>query len=346
MKTEVIDARRMPEAGTQLGGRIIREGGLVAFPTETVYGLGADGLCEAAVAKIFEAKGRPADNPLILHIRSKHEARKLWDTVPEKAQALMDAFWPGPLTLIYTKADIVPDIVTAGLDTVALRMPENKTARALIKAANTPIAAPSANVSGRPSPTTAQHVLEDMDGKIPLIIDGGPCEFGLESTVLSVGAQPVLLRPGVITQSMIEAVIGPIRLHKAVLEPLADGDNAASPGMKHKHYAPDAEVIVVDGKLFPMAQRINELYDIYSGEGKRCIIFATEQTQHFYHGKEYVIIGDRKKAHTLCANLFAYFRRYGAQADYLLCEGMPAEEAGLAFMNRLLRAAGFHCEQV
>ncbi|MDL2259216.1 threonylcarbamoyl-AMP synthase [Eubacteriales bacterium OttesenSCG-928-K08] len=208
LKTQVIDARGQHEAGTQMGGRIIRDGGLVAFPTETVYGLGADGLNEEAVRAIFEAKGRPADNPLILHVRSKNEVRKLWDTVPEKAQRLMDAFWPGALTLVHKKSALVPAVVTAGMDTVALRMPDNKTARALIKAADTPIAAPSANVSGRPSPTTAQHVLEDMDGKIPLIIDGGPCGFGLESTVLLIGSPPVLLRPGMVTKSMIEAVVG------------------------------------------------------------------------------------------------------------------------------------------
>ncbi|MDL2217323.1 threonylcarbamoyl-AMP synthase [Christensenellaceae bacterium OttesenSCG-928-M15] len=346
MKTEVIDASGQYEAGTQKGGRIIRDGGLVAFPTETVYGLGADGLNEEAVKGIFQAKGRPQDNPLILHVRSKNEARKLWDSVPEKAQMLMDAFWPGPLTLVYTKADCVPEIVSAGLSTVALRMPDNKTARALIKAAGTPIAAPSANISGRPSPTTAKHVLEDMEGKIPLVIDGGPCRHGLESTVLSVGAAPVLLRPGAVTQSMIEAVIGPINLHKNLLSPLGEGESAASPGMKYKHYSPDAEVIVVDGNLFKVAERISELYEEYTQTGKSCMILATEQTRHFYHEKEYVIIGDRRNPGTLCANLFSCLRTSGAKAECLLCEGMPAQEAGLAFMNRLLRAAGFQCEKV
>ena len=346
MKTQVIDARRQFEAGTQLGGRLLREGELVAFPTETVYGLGADGLNENAVQRIFEAKGRPCDNPLILHIINKSDARKLWDTVPEKARLLMDAFWPGPLTLVYTKAAIVPDAVTAGLDTVAVRMPENKTARALIKAAGVPVAAPSANRSGRPSPTTAAHVLEDMDGKIPLIIDGGACAFGLESTVLAVGTTPMLLRPGMVTQSMIEAVVGPIKLHKSLLAPLANSEDAASPGMKYKHYAPDARVLVVSGALHPMAQRLIELYEAHTAAGEACILFATEQTKHFYRGRECVIIGDRKQPQTLCRNLFAYLRDYGSRADVLLCEGMPAEEAGLAFMNRLLRAAGFNCIHV
>ena len=344
MQTQVIDARRQPEAGTQLGGRILREGGLVAFPTETVYGLGANGLDEQAVRKIFEAKGRPSDNPLILHVSRKNDVRKLWDTVPEKAQRLMDAFWPGPLTLVYTKSDLVPDAVTAGLPTVAVRMPDHKTARALIKAADVPIAAPSANASGKPSPTTAAHVLEDMDGKIPLILDGGPCQFGVESTVVSVGAQPMILRPGAVTKGMLEAVVGPVRLHKSLLSPLGEGEEAASPGMKYRHYAPEAEVVVVTGSPDHIARRILELYDSYTNMRKKCMILATRQTRHFYRGKEYAIIGDRERPETLCASLFSALREWGAQSDVLLCEGLPAEEAGLAFMNRLLRAAGFHCE--
>lgn len=344
MQTQVIDARGNPEAGTQLGGRLIKEGGLVAFPTETVYGLGANGMDAEAVQGIFAAKGRPSDNPLILHVCRKNDVHKLWDTIPEKAQRLMDAFWPGPLTLVYTRTDAVPDIVTAGLSTVAVRMPDNKTARALIKAAGVPIAAPSANASGRPSPTTAAHVLEDMAGRIPLVIDGGPCKFGVESTVVAVGAEPMILRPGAVTQSMLEAVIGPVRLHKSLLQPLGEGEQTASPGMRYKHYAPDAQVIVVTGTLSNMARRISELYDTYTNAHKKCMILATRQTQHFYREKEYAIIGDRERPQTLCASLFSALRDRGAQADVLLAEGVPAEEAGLAFMNRLLRAAGFCCE--
>ncbi len=344
MQTQIIDARQQEEAGTQLGGRIIREGGLVAFPTETVYGLGANGLDGRAVQSIFEAKGRPNDNPLILHIVRKNEAHGLWDSVPRLAQELMDAFWPGPLTLVHTKSAVVPDEVCAGLDTVALRMPANKTARALIKAAGVPVAAPSANVSGRPSPTTAEHVREDLEGKIPLIIDGGPCKHGVESTVLTIGAQPVILRPGSITKAMLEAAVGPVLLHKSLLNPLAGDETAASPGMKYKHYAPDAEVVVVTGGTYRMAKRICELYDTYAEANESCVILATRQTQHFYQGKEYVIIGDRDNPETLCANLFAALRACGNRADVLLCEGMLPEGTGLAFMNRLMRAAGFRCE--
>ncbi len=345
MQTTLIDARGNQEAGTQLGGQLLRSGELVAFPTETVYGLGANGLDETAVQKIFEAKGRPADNPLILHVSRKNDVRKLWDTVPETARRLMDAFWPGPLTLVHTKTDIVPDVVTAGLDTVAVRMPEHKTARALIQAAGVPVAAPSANLSGKPSPTIARHVFEDMQGKIPLILDGGSCEYGLESTVLKIGSPCVILRPGAVTKGMLEAVIGPVKLHKSLLQPLDSGENAPSPGMKYKHYAPEAEVIVVSGKPERIAKRIAMLYESYTFSGKSCVILATEQTQHFYHGKEYVIIGDRERPKSLCESLFSVLREQGKKADVLLCEEIPAEEAGLAFMNRLLRAAGFHTVQ-
>ena len=205
MITQIIYTENHPEAGTQLGAKILREGGLVAFPTETVYGLGANGLDEEAVRRIFEAKGRPSDNPLILHVSSKSEVRKLWDVVPKTARILMDTFWPGPLTLIAQKSKIIPDAVTGGLDTVAVRMPANKTARALIQKAGVPIAAPSANLSGKPSPTTAQHVYDDMNGRIPLILDGGPCRYGVESTVISLCGVPTILRPGAITQEMLSA---------------------------------------------------------------------------------------------------------------------------------------------
>ncbi len=344
MQTQVLNAQSNPQAGTQLGGRIIRSGGLVAFPTETVYGLGANGLCEEAVQRIFDVKGRPQDNPLILHVSRKSDTRELWDTVPEKAQLLMDAFWPGPLTLVHNKTDIVPDIVTAGLSTVALRMPKTKTARALIKAAGVPVAAPSANISGRPSPTTAAHVIEDLSGKIPLIIDGGPCEVGVESTVLLLGSPPTLLRPGAVTKEMLETIIGPIELHKSILKPF-DGDfEAASPGMKYMHYAPKAKVIVVKGSPKHMANRILELYAMLGASGKSCVILCSSQSEPFFKGKEYAIIGDREQPKTLNASLFSALREHGSKADVLLCEGISEEGAGLAFMNRLLRAAGYSLE--
>lgn len=344
MRTEVIQASSQAEAGTNRGAELIRKGELVAFPTETVYGLGANGLNEQAVLGIFEAKGRPADNPLILHVAKKSDVRKLWSHVPRLAETLMDTFWPGPLTLIFTRDDCVPDAVTAGLDTVAVRMPADKTAHMLIRKADVPVAAPSANRSGRPSPTTAAHVLEDMDGRIPLILDGGPCRYGVESTVLSLCGAPTILRPGAVTRQMLEAVIGPVALAPSVLCPLGKHEVAASPGMKYKHYAPRAEVLVVTGEPKAAAARIRSLYHRYEAEGKRCCIAATEQTAAYYRGLDAEVLGDRSDPLSLCQRLFALLREMDARADVILAEGVPADDAGLAFMNRLLRSAGFREE--
>lgn len=341
MRTEVISTKAQAEAGTKRGAEIIRRGGLVAFPTETVYGLGANGFDEEAVLKIFEAKGRPADNPLILHVSKKSDVHHIWRRMPKLAQQLMDAFWPGPLTLIGLKSDRVPEAVTAGLDTVAARMPLDKTARMLIAKAERPIAAPSANASGRPSPTTAAHVLADLDGKIDLILDGGPCKYGVESTVLSLIGEPTLLRPGAVTHEMLEAVIGPVRIADEVLSPMQDSAIPASPGMKHMHYAPEAEVIVIRGDPVRVARKINSLYHEAALQNTRCEIIATEQTKGFYNDKKCVIIGDRAFPETLCENLFAALRDMDKRAELILAEGIPVSNMGLAYMNRLLRAAGF-----
>ncbi|OQB23636.1 MAG: Threonylcarbamoyl-AMP synthase [Firmicutes bacterium ADurb.Bin182] len=341
MKTEVYSAVSQKENGTRLGADLIRRGQIVAFPTETVYGLGANGLDPGAVGRIFEAKGRPNDNPLILHVARKSDVKALWTSIPPVARQLMDVFWPGPLTLVYFKSDIVPDEVTAGLPTVAVRCPRHKTALALIRAAGLPVAAPSANASGKPSPTTAQHVLEDMDGKIPLILDGGPCKIGVESTVLSLTGTPRILRPGGVTKEMIEAVIGEVQLSSAVLAKLDQSEKVESPGMKYRHYAPDAEVIVVKGEARAVANRIKSEYEHYESCGFSCTILATEQTKTFYHGKNYVIIGDRDEPETLCARLFSCLRRLSGSTDVILAEEQPAVGAGMAFMNRLLHAAGF-----
>ncbi len=346
MKTEVISTVRMEDAGTTQGAELIKNGGLVAFPTETVYGLGANGLDGEAVNRIFEAKGRPNDNPLILHIAKKSDVKDLWAHVPKLANTLMDTFWPGPLTMIFNKADEVPYEVTAGLETVAVRMPSDRTARLLIQKSGVPIAAPSANRSGRPSPTTAKHVLDDMDGRIPLILDGGPCKYGVESTVLSLVGEPTILRPGAITREMLEAVIGPVRLAPSILAPLGEREVAASPGMKYKHYAPDAEVRVIEGEPKAAAKRIRTLYYEYESEGKRVAILGTEQTMASYRNLSAYSLGDRKDPETLCANLFTLLRDVGAHCDVILAEGIDTRETGLAFMNRLLRAAGFQRETV
>ena len=343
MNTSVISTDNPTKAAAQ-GAAVLQAGGLVAFPTETVYGLGANGLDGAAVDRIFEAKGRPNDNPLILHVAEKADAFRLWAGEPPHAQQLMDTFWPGPLTLIYYRSDIVPDEVTAGLDTVAVRMPDSTAARALIAAAGTPIAAPSANLSGKPSPTTAEHVLQDMDGRIPLILDGGPCRYGVESTVLSLVGVPTILRPGAVTKEMLAAVLGEVALSPSVLAPLAAGEKAASPGMKYKHYAPNAQVLVVVGEAAAAAARLSALYDRYAAQNKRVRIAATAEALPFYGDRRCALLGTRQDPTTLCSRLFALLRELDEEADVILAEGIGTEGTGLAFMNRLLRSAGFRVE--
>ena len=259
MKTELL---KVNEESVALGARLIREGELVGFPTETVYGLGANALDARAVAKIFEAKGRPQDNPLITHVACVEEIPPLVRAIPAAARKLMEAFWPGPMTLILPKADCIPDAVSAGLDTVGIRLPANADARRLIRASGCPIAAPSANRSGRPSPTTALHVLEDMDGRIPLILDGGACQVGVESSVIdATGEVPVILRPGGITPEMVERVLGHVRVDEHVMSPLREGDVARSPGMKYKHYAPKAKAVIFSGAPEHVVSAICRRYD-------------------------------------------------------------------------------------
>ena len=256
----------------------------------------------------------------------------------------MDTFWPGPLTLIYYRSQIVPNEVTAGLDTVAVRMPDSEAARALIAASGVPIAAPSANLSGRPSPTTAAHVLADMDGRIPLILDGGPCRYGVESTVLSLVGAPTVLRPGAVTPEMLAAVIGEVSLAPSILAPLAAGEKAASPGMKYKHYAPNAQVLVVVGEAEAAAQRLSSLYDELTAQKKRVCIAATSEALPFYGNRRCALLGTREDPTTLCSRLFGLLRELDEDSDVILAEGIGTQGTGLAFMNRLLRSAGFRVE--
>ena len=344
METKVFAVGNDPRQAGAAGARIIRAGGLVAFPTETVYGLGANGLDGPAVDRIFEAKGRPNDNPLILHVAEKADAFRLWAGEPPFASILMDTFWPGPLTLIYYRSDIVPDEVTAGLDTVAVRMPDNEAARALIAASGVPIAAPSANLSGKPSPTRAEHVLQDMDGRIPLILDGGPCRYGVESTVLSLTGTPTILRPGAVTKEMLAAVLGEVALAPSILAPLGAGEKAASPGMKYKHYAPNAQVLVVVGEPKSAAERLSSLYDRFAAQGQRPFIAATREALPYYGDRRCALLGTRKDPTTLCSHLFSLLRELDREADVILSEGIGTAGTGLAFMNRLLRSAGFRVE--
>ncbi|MBR1822229.1 MAG: threonylcarbamoyl-AMP synthase [Clostridia bacterium] len=324
-------------------GEMIRAGQLVGFPTETVYGLGANALNEVAVKRIFEAKGRPGDNPLIVHISAVEQLLPLISVEPSPAaRALMDACWPGPMTLIFPKSDVGPSAVTAGLDTVAVRLPAHPAARALIEAARRPIAAPSANRSGRPSPTTAAHVLEDMDGRIPLILDGGPCEVGLESTVIDITAEtPRVLRPGGVTPEMIEAICGSAGVDPAVMRPLREGEVARSPGMKYRHYAPAGALTIVEGADEAVAQTIRRLYDEALTAGKRPLILALSGHMAAYGPRRALSLG--ADAAGMAHEIFARLRDADALgADALFAEAVPADGVGLAVMNRLGRAAAFH----
>ena len=341
MKTQYANAVTQYEYGTSLGGRIIKEGGLVVFPTETVYGLGANGLNSEAVLKIFAAKGRPADNPLILHIAKKSELKPLWSHVPDNARILADTFWPGPLTMIFNRSSIVPDEVTAGLDTVAVRMPLNKTARALINAAGVPIAAPSANLSGKPSPTTAEHVRQDMDGRVDLIIDGGPCKYGLESTVVSLIGRPTILRPGAVTKEMLEAMIGPVDVAHAVLSPLREGETAASPGMKYRHYAPKGNLTIVEGPQEKVTACINEKLSEGHKQGLKTGVIATDETIEQYQADVKRSLGSRKNEEAIAHHLFEVLRQMDdEEVQLIFTESFAETGLGQATMNRLLKAAG------
>lgn len=258
---ENMTAGICPE-GIARAGEILKSGGLVAFPTETVYGLGANALDEAAAAQIYAAKGRPSDNPLIVHIADIEALEGIVEKVPEDARRLAEAFWPGPLTMVFRKNPRVPYGTTGGLDTVAVRMPAHEIARELIRQGGGYIAAPSANTSGRPSPTTAAHVAEDLRGRIDMIIDGGSVEIGLESTIVDLsGGTPVILRPGYINQDMLDRVIGPVEMDRGLIAENS-GIRPKAPGMKYRHYAPKAQLVIIEGKSAAVVDKINELIEI------------------------------------------------------------------------------------
>ena len=330
-----------------LAADLLRSGQLVAFPTETVYGLGADALNADAVLSVFAAKGRPADNPLIVHIYDRSQLDGLC-VVPDKALPLMDAFWPGPLTILFEKLPAVPDAVTAGLPTVAVRMPSHPVASAMLRACNLPVAAPSANSSGRPSPTLASHVLEDLRGRIPLILDGGPCEVGLESTVLDLcHGEPTILRPGGVTKEMLESVLHTeVRLAGSILRPLRPDEKALSPGMRYKHYAPKGQVTLVEGNPDAVVARLRELYRQESAAGRKtCVLCFSEHMDAlrdcFPHD-----IGSRNNMSEIAHRLFLMLRVLDEEGmESVFSEVVPPEGVGLAVMNRLGRAAAFRIIQ-
>jgi L-threonylcarbamoyladenylate synthase len=328
---------------------IIRKGGLVAFPTETVYGLGADAMNAEAVLALFAAKKRPLDNPPIVHVEKLSDVYKLTEKVPFKAELLMKKFWPGPLTLVFMRSNIVPDVTTAGLETVAIRMPKNKVALALIKESDCPIAAPSANLAGKPSPTSADHVWNDLDGRIDAILDGGPTQIGVESTVLDVSVDPpMLLRPGGISLETLQRTLGGIRLHPFITaEAELPPERARSPGMSHKHYAPKAQVILVEGVVPAMMSKVKELTGACWLENKKVGVLATDETAWAYEADVVKTLGTRRNVDTMAANLYRLLREFDEEnIDVIIAEGVPTDGLGLAVMNRLRKASGYNIIKV
>jgi L-threonylcarbamoyladenylate synthase len=337
----VMDAANPePEALAQ-AAEALRKGELVAFPTETVYGLGANATDAAAVMKIFAAKGRPADNPLIVHVADREALAGVVSAVPPDAVKLMNRFWPGPLTLVLPKAAAVPDAASGGLPTVGVRMPDHPVALALIRAAGVPLAAPSANKSGRPSPTSADHVLEDLAGRVAIVIDAGETGVGLESTVLDVTVSPaVLLRPGGITVEQITEEIGPIVVDRA-LDGVKAGEAPRSPGMKYTHYAPNSPMILVDGPVLQMQAKIRDLLYEYQQEGRRVGIMCSNESRGVYQAPVILEYGSRADLTSMASDLFSTLRAFDRhEVDVILAEGVPTSGIGLAIMNRLRRAAG------
>ena len=340
-----VNAEKPDAEKIQIAAEIIRKGGLVAFPTETVYGLGADALNPEAVLALFEAKKRPLDNPPIVHVADQKEVYRLVLEVPPKAKVLMDKFWPGPLTLIFKHSSIVPKETVAGLDTIAIRMPKHKIALELIRQSHCPIAAPSANLAGKPSPTIAQHVYEDLEGQIDAIIDGGATNIGVESTVVDLSVEPpMLLRPGGTPFEALKKALVDLKLHPFVeAEQELSLKQIRSPGMKHKHYAPKAEVILVEGKMPAVSAKIKALSESYKAEGKKVGVLATDETQTNYRADVVKSLGSRSNLATIAQNLFRLLREVDAEnVDVIIAEGVSSEGLGLAVMNRLRKASAYH----
>ncbi len=336
-----IDRNNIDKSAVEKAAQCIKDGGLVCFPTETVYGLGANGLSPDAVASIFAAKGRPQDNPLILHLADVAALESVARDIPQSAYALFERFAPGPLTLVLKRADAVPPAVSAGLDTVAVRIPSHPTAHAIIAAAGVPVAAPSANLSGKPSPTAFWHVRDELSGRADIIIDGGECDVGVESTVLSlVGERAILLRPGGITKEQIEEVIGQIDVSSAVYQKF-DG-TAAAPGMKYRHYAPRASLCVVVGEDDAVIRAIN------SKEKSRSGVLCFEGESSRFEGFEAVITYGKKGDFASQAHmLFDALRRFDElDLDRIYARADENRGVGLAVYNRLTKAAGFDIEEV
>ncbi len=360
---------------------ILREGGLVAFPTETVYGLGGNGLLKEASKNIYAAKGRPSDNPLIVHVADMESVEPLVKEIPPMARILAEKFWPGPLTMIMEKSPRVPYETTGGLETVAVRMPSDKAALELIRLSGVPVAAPSANTSGRPSPTTAFHVKEDLFGKIDAIVDGGATGIGVESTIVDLsGEEPVLLRPGAITKEMLEAALNEaVDVDPALEKPMEKDVHPKAPGMKYRHYAPKAPMVIVQGDFYEGADGIEDGLRVYeelmkivdtvkalvsenAAEGKRVGVICSDETWEYYFERGAVLpkekvyrtetvelrsIGSRKDEKSIAHNLYSVLRDFDDEdIDYIIAEGVDPRKLGYAIMNRMQKAAGWHIIRV
>lgn len=336
------DIRFIEEAG-----KVIRNGGTVAFPTETVYGLGANALDDEAVKKIFIAKGRPQDNPLIIHVSTK-EISELVKDVPEVAQKIIDKFWPGPLTVILEKKDIIPNVTSANLNTIGIRMPNSEIALKLIELAERPIAAPSANISGRPSPTEVERCVEDLNGRVDYIIGGESSDIGVESTIVDCTVNPPLvLRPGGITLEMLKEINPEIELDKALKSKPNDDFKPKAPGMKYKHYAPNAHLKIIKGKNEKTIEIINEIVENYIEKGNDVAILTTNENLNKFNNGKVISLGSENDLKEIAKNLFEALRKCDdLRVQYILCQGFEENGVGLAIMNRLNKAAGYDILEV
>lgn len=351
MKTRVVVLDRNDLKREQFGeaARLLKKGELVAFPTETVYGLGGNALDPKASGKIYAAKGRPSDNPLIVHIADVNALPQLAEDIPECAYRLAERFWPGPMTMILKKRDIVPKETTGGLDTVAIRFPSDPIARMMIEESGLFIAAPSANASGRPSPTNAGHVFEDLNGRIPMILDGGPVQIGLESTIIDLtGEKPLILRPGYITAEQLREILPNAEYDPAILaEKPSEALHPKAPGMKYRHYAPKGQLTIYEGTLKNVTKAVRTAAEEKKAEGFKVAILASEETKDCYEGFPVCSLGSRDDEDAVAAHLFDTLREFDHMgADYIFGECFRSEGVGSAIMNRLLKAAGYHIVRV
>ncbi len=347
MITRIMDVSKEPINTEYIreASEILKNGGLVAFPTETVYGLGGDATDKEASKKIYQAKGRPSDNPLIVHIAKFEQLEAITKDLPDTAKKLADAFWPGPLTMVCNKNEVVPYETTGGLDTVAVRMPNNPVALALIEESGCMIAAPSANTSGRPSPTKASHVYEDLSGRIDAILDGGPVDIGLESTIVDLTEEIVtILRPGYINMDMLRDVVGEVRIDPGIVyndKGTTVGARPKAPGMRYKHYAPKGDLTIISGEEEKVIETINQMTEDAITAGQKVGIIATSATADKYKNGQVLVIGDRDDEGSIAHNLYDILRQFDElEVDIIYSESFATPKMGQAIMNRLLKAAG------